>query len=198
MTVVAALIDVPPRYLVPYASLLVGIVPVGLERAIQTLLPIRLSKWGKPSGALVVVCSAIWLIYAGPQERRRIRPLTNYTQLQQVQGRLMQSIKQYVAPEDRVLDCFNNLRVEVALMPFVHEADPAAVRESPSDVRCRAWASHPPAGKGNSWLVTGNNGYLSSWMSRNWKRVVAIRLPEQQGYLWKWEQPVEADGMNTQ
>ncbi len=187
MAVVAGIMDVPPRYLVPYAAVFAGIVPVGIARAFWTLASVRGGVWRSRSVVVGMAIAALWLVAMRPREGRPDGPARGgYTQQQQVQGRLIHAVRTRVAEGDRVLDCSHNLRVEVAMLPRVHEPDPAQVRESPDARRCRQWVQQPPGGGGQRWLITGSDPYLAPGASGRWKLEVAVQLPEHQGYLWRW------------
>ncbi len=185
LAVVGVILDVPARYLVPYASILAGVVPVGAVRLVRTWAP-ETTRWRRPLEAVAVCLAGTWLLFAGPPAAARSPRRNPYTQQQQVMGRLMHAVKTRVSDRDRVLDCSHNLRIEVALMPRVHEPDPAKVRESPDIRRCRRWVYHPPQGEGDRWLITGKDHFLAPGTTGRWKLEVAVRLPEAEGYLWHW------------
>ncbi len=177
----ASLIDLPRRYYVPFAVPIALIAPVALARLGRTLP----APWGHRLGALGCAALGLWLLLWGPQSRPAIRPLHAYMQIEAVQARLAPAIRGRLEPEDLLLDCSFNLKLQIALLPDNHHPDPHALGEAPDMRQCAAWLAEPPTGPGARWLVTDEAWPFASPDTAGWEAV--SQAHDHHGTLWRRE-----------
>lgn len=182
MAFAATLIDLPGRYYLPFAVPLALLVPVGLARLGHTAVCGRRF----PAAALLCAALGLWLLLAGPPERRPVAPLHRYQQVQLIQARLLPAIQRQLGPQDLMLDCSHNLMLEVAALPFIHHPQPSALREAPDLKRCMAWVADPPGGEGARWLVTDERWPGVSPSTGGWESVERATSPDHSGTLWRY------------
>lgn len=172
----ASLALLPGRYVLQFAAPAAALVPVGLVRIAQTL----------PRGRLAVP----WLMLAGVgwllTVARPAPPPSRVGPMEVVQARILAEVRARMAPDDLLLDCSHNLKVEVALLPHIHHPEPAAFGEAPDPGRCQRWARWPDPGVGARWLITDQDRMLTGVMGRDWHAVAQHEEQGQRGVLWRW------------
>jgi hypothetical protein len=171
----ASLALLPGRYVLQFAAPAAALLPVALVRLSQT------APRGRSVVPWLAVAGAAWLLVVGPR-----LPPTRPGPVEVVRARLLAEVRARVAPEDQLLDCSHNLKVEVALLPAIHHPDPAAFGEAPDPGRCQRWARGPDPGEGARWLITDQDRMLAGVMGREWHAVARVEQGGEHGVLWRW------------